>query len=99
MSFSAMSWLLCCRLSCLVMAIYAGYMYICDRARFNELSVPISNALSRNCGGEAGQAVTAALVAAPITEVAAAPITEVVAAPITEVASKAVVTQVCITKK
>jgi len=36
------------------MAIYAAYLYICDRARYNQLSVNINNALSANCGGGGG---------------------------------------------
>ena len=43
----------CClpRIACVAIALYAGYTYFCDRDRYNELSVPINNALRDACGG------------------------------------------------
>ncbi|KAI0216744.1 hypothetical protein LSAT2_031295 [Lamellibrachia satsuma] len=38
-------------IACAAIALYAGYTYFCDRDRFNELAVPIRNALSASCGG------------------------------------------------
>ncbi|KAI0212202.1 hypothetical protein LSAT2_002886 [Lamellibrachia satsuma] len=52
-------------LACVIITLYAAYAYICERARYNELAVPINNALSDAC----------ALDIAPVTSVA--PVTTV----------------------
>ena len=38
-------------IACIAIAMYAGYTYFCDRDRYNQLSVPINNALRDACGG------------------------------------------------
>ncbi|KAI0218858.1 hypothetical protein LSAT2_029466 [Lamellibrachia satsuma] len=42
-------------IACVALALFAGYTYICDRARYNELAVPINNAIAGACSGVGGR--------------------------------------------
>ncbi|KAI0234221.1 hypothetical protein LSAT2_015591 [Lamellibrachia satsuma] len=53
-------------LACIAVAMYAAYTYLCDRARYNELAVPINNALSDACSADVAPVTSVA----PVTTVA-----------------------------